>query len=92
MDSATEAPFDSVECIEPDDLAVLFKKSKSWVYTMARQGKIPAVRAGGSWLFPRRLIERWLDGASEAEPARPRGRVDALASPRARRARDRAGR
>lgn len=80
---APSAAYDPAECIEPDRLARLFGKSKSWVYTQARQGRIPAVRVGGSWLFPRRLIERWLEASGEVETGGPRGRVDRMSAARA---------
>lgn len=76
---------DAAECVPPDRVAALFGKSKSWVYTMARQGHIPCVRVGGSWLFPRRALERWLEGASDVETAVPRGRVDSVVAVRRRR-------
>jgi len=84
------APFgtpssDAAECVPPEQIARLFGKSKSWVYTMARQGHIPCVRVGGSWLFPRRALECWLEGACDVETAVPRGRVDSVAAVRRRR-------
>ena len=72
------AEYDSLECVPVEKLAGLFDKSESWVYTMARQGKIPAVRVGGGWLFPRRLLERWMEGASDVEAVGSRARVDRL--------------
>lgn len=84
-------PFDPLECVPVDRVAELLDLSKSQIYTLARRGQIPHVRAGGSVRFPRLALERWLARGSEVvEDAPPRGRVDSLAS--GRRARVRVGR
>jgi excisionase family DNA binding protein len=75
-------PFDPLECLPPDRVAKLLGVSKSQVYTLARRGQIPHQRAGGSVLFPRLALERWLARASEVADDAPRGRVDSLASGR----------
>lgn len=37
------------------------------VYRLARAGKIPARKVGGSWRFHRLALERWLVRRAEAE-------------------------
>ena len=73
--------FDPLECVPAGRVAELLGLSKSQVYTLARQGRIPHVRAGGSVLIPRAALVRWLEGASDVEAA-PRARVDSLAGGR----------
>lgn len=73
---------DPLECLAADRVAGLLGLSKSQVYTLARQGRIPHVRAGGSVLFPRVALERWLARAADLVDDGPRARVDRLASGR----------
>jgi excisionase family DNA binding protein len=74
--------YDPLECVPVEKLAALLRISKSQVYALARQGKIPHQRAGGSVLFPRRALERWLDVGVDGEAANPRARVDRLGAGR----------
>ncbi len=56
------------------------------VQSLARAGKLPAVRLGRKWLFPRRRLEALLAGADDAAPPaveisarnRLRGRIAAI--------------
>jgi excisionase family DNA binding protein len=82
--------FDALECVPAKRIAALLGLSVSQVYTLARQGRIPHVRLGGSVRFPRLALERWLARQADVEDAGPPARVDALASRR--RARQRLGR
>ena len=84
------AAFDPLECLPAERVATLLGLSKSQVYTLARQGRIPHTRAGGSVLFPRLALECWLARASEVVEDAPRARVDSVAA--GRRARVRVGR
>jgi excisionase family DNA binding protein len=43
------------------DVAALLRVSERTVYEMVRERQIPTVRVAGKWLFPRALLERWLD-------------------------------
>jgi len=80
-----ERPVDTLECVAADQLAELLGVSKSQVYTLARRGEIPHVKAGGSVLFPRRQLERWLEEGCRASVDDSRARLDRLASHRQRR-------
>jgi excisionase family DNA binding protein len=82
VSAGERADRDPLECLPADRVAGLLGISKSQVYALARQGKIPHVREGGSVLFPRRSLERWLDGASDVETAGRRARVDRLGAGR----------
>jgi len=50
---------DALECVPVDRLATLVGVSKSQLYTLARQGKVPCARLGGNVVFPRRQWEQW---------------------------------
>jgi excisionase family DNA binding protein len=43
------------------ELARVLRLNPKKVYAMASAGELPAVRVSGKWLFPRELVERWLD-------------------------------
>jgi excisionase family DNA binding protein len=42
------------------EAAAYLRLSKRALYALARGRRVPAVRLGGKWLFPRCLLERWL--------------------------------
>ena len=42
------------------DLSVYLKISKSTLYKLVREGKIPCQKIGRHWRFHREAIERWL--------------------------------
>ena len=48
------------------EVAGLLKVADRTVYTMARQGEIPAFRVRGQWRFRRRDINEWIDRQQSA--------------------------
>jgi excisionase family DNA binding protein len=50
---------DNVLTIE--ELAIYLKISKSTLYKLVREGKIPAQKVGRHWRFRRQAIDRWLE-------------------------------
>ncbi len=54
-DAAGQAPFMTVKEVA-EYLHIATKK----VYTLVNEGKIPATKVTGKWLFPRKLVDRWL--------------------------------
>ena len=44
-----------------DDLAAYLKISKSTLYKLAQQSKIPGQKVGRHWRFRKETIDRWLD-------------------------------
>ncbi len=44
-----------------DELADYLKISKSTLYKLAQEGRIPAQKVGKHWRFRRATIDRWLD-------------------------------
>ncbi len=43
-----------------EDLSVYLKISKSTLYKLVREGKIPCQKIGRHWRFHKEAIERWL--------------------------------
>jgi len=53
-----------------DELAAYLKVSKSTLYKVVREGKVPCQKVGRHWRFRKTAIDRWLEGfAPEAAPA-----------------------
>lgn len=44
-----------------DELAVYLKISKSTLYKLVREGKIPCQKIGKHWRFRKGAIEQWLE-------------------------------
>lgn len=44
-----------------EDLAKYLKVSKSSLYRLAQQGKVPGQKVGKHWRFRKATIDRWLD-------------------------------
>lgn len=47
-----------------DDLAVYLKLSKSTLYKICQEGKVPGQKVGRHWRFRRDTIDAWLDSPS----------------------------
>lgn len=45
-----------------DDLAAYLQVSKSSLYKLAQEGKVPGQKVGKHWRFHRETIDRWLTG------------------------------
>jgi excisionase family DNA binding protein len=50
---------DNVLTIE--ELAIYLKISKSTLYKLVREGKIPSQKVGRHWRFRKKSIDRWLE-------------------------------
>ena len=48
------------EVLTIDELAAYLKISKSTLYKLAREGKIPSNKVGRRWRFQKRSIDHWL--------------------------------
>jgi excisionase family DNA binding protein len=56
-----------------DDLAIYLKLSKSTLYKICQEGKVPGQKVGRHWRFHREVIDNWLGNRKgEAASARPR--------------------
>lgn len=49
------------EVLTIDELAAYLKISKSTLYKLAREGKVPSNKVGRHWRFQKRSIDRWLE-------------------------------
>ena len=47
------------------DLARYLQVSKSSLYKLAQEGKVPGQKVGKHWRFRRETIDRWLDRGEE---------------------------
>jgi len=57
-----------------NELASQLKVSKWWLYRLASEGKIPAMRLGRAIRFDEGKIERWLDEKSNSPIQEKRAR------------------
>jgi excisionase family DNA binding protein len=54
-----------------DELADYLKVSKSTLYKLAQEGKVPGQKVGRHWRFHRTIIDHWLaSGAARTEQSR----------------------
>lgn len=55
-----------------DELSTYLKISKSTLYKLVREGKIPSQKVGRHWRFRKETIDLWLD-ATQSEELKPEG-------------------
>lgn len=48
------------EVMTIDDLALYLQLSKSSLYKLAQEGKVPGQKVGRHWRFHRETIDKWL--------------------------------
>jgi len=53
----------SDEVLTIDELSVYLKISKSTLYKLVREGKIPCQKVGRHWRFHRAAIDTWLQNS-----------------------------
>lgn len=58
----------SDEILTIDELALYLKLSKSTVYKLAQERKIPGQKVGRHWRFSRRAIDRWMAQSNSEDP------------------------
>ena len=56
-----------------DELAEYLKISKSTLYKLVQEGKVPGQKIGRHWRFSRRAIDRWIEREDEDERKTGRG-------------------
>ena len=56
------------------DLASYLQMSKEKLYRMAKAGKIPASKLGGSWRFKKTRVDSWVDEMEVPNPAKEKKR------------------
>lgn len=57
---------ESDKVMNSDHLALYLKLSKSTLYKLAVQGKLPGQKVGKHWRFHKDTIDRWLDRKASA--------------------------
>jgi excisionase family DNA binding protein len=55
------------------EVAALLRMTERTVYELVREKQIPTLRVAGKWLFPRDLIERWLEENTDRSSLESRG-------------------
>ena len=60
------------EVLTIDELATYLKVSKSTLYKLVQEGKIPGQKVGKHWRFHRDVIERWLGKDTPIERKQPK--------------------
>ncbi len=56
-----------------DDLAAYLKVSKSTLYKLCADGKVPGQKVGRHWRFRKAVIDEWLDGQHREPGGRTSG-------------------
>ncbi len=56
------------EVLTIEELAAYLKISKSTLYKIVREGKIPSQKVGRHWRFRKKAIDHWLDETRANEP------------------------
>jgi len=51
-----------------DDWAAYLKVSKSTLYKLVQEGKVPGQKVGKHWRFRRQTIDQWLDSNKNISP------------------------
>ena len=51
----------AIETFTPNDLAKILNLHPFTVTRLAREGKLPAFKVGGSWRFRKDQFERWIE-------------------------------
>ena len=59
---------DHDEVLTIDELAIYLKISKSTLYKLAQEGKLPGQKVGKHWRFKRDVIDHWLEAAPNEGP------------------------
>ena len=55
------------EILDVEGAATLLAVSSSTIYSLARQGKIPATRVGREWRFSRANLIQWVANGSQGD-------------------------
>jgi len=69
----------SDELMNTKEVAKYLNINEKQVYALIREGGTPASRATGKWLFPKRLIDGWIENTAREGMAQVRQRSDTVA-------------
>lgn len=59
-------PAPAPEVMTIDDLSAYLQVSKSSLYKLAQEGRVPGQKVGKHWRFRKDTIDRWLDQQDKA--------------------------
>jgi len=59
------------ELLSTKEVAELLHVNEKMVYTLISEKQLPATKVTGKWLFPRRLVEMWLEDSTINRPPTP---------------------
>jgi len=54
-----------------DELAAYLKLSKSSLYKLVKDGRVPGQKVGRHWRFSRKAIDRWIEREGDENTRRP---------------------
>jgi len=54
-----------IDILTLDELSAYLRISKSTLYKLVREGKIPSQKIGRHWRFRKETIDKWMDKISE---------------------------
>ena len=65
----------SVELMNTKEVASYLDIHDKQVYTLIKSGRIPATRVTGKWIFPKKMIDEWIESRAKAgfDEARQKG-------------------
>lgn len=67
-------PAESSDIMTMDELAEYLKISKSTLYKLTQEGKLPGQKVGKRWRFHKGVVDQWLGKAGEHAPPTPKRR------------------
>jgi excisionase family DNA binding protein len=60
MSAPPPETLEPLACLTAQEVAAYLRINEKKVYELVREGSLPATKATGKWLFPRKLVEEWL--------------------------------
>jgi excisionase family DNA binding protein len=60
------------------ELAAYLEIHEKQVYALIKEGRIPCTKATGKWIFPRNLIDEWIDSSARSSIANARNKTDRM--------------
>lgn len=56
------------EYLTTKEVAAYLRINEKRIYTLVNEGKLPATRVGGKWLYPKDLLDEWLKKSTQIPP------------------------
>ncbi len=69
---AVHVPLIAPDMMSTTEVADYLRVSERTIYDLLKEKKIPSSRVTGKWLFPKKLIDRWVAQNTEYTPAKTR--------------------